>query len=131
MSEPVKRGVRAEHAELTRARILDAALAEFTARGFAGARITSIAAAAGVAVPTIYKGSTNNRNLLTQAAERAMTGAAHGGRVDEQEWWREQLEEPDPERQLALIASRCLARKASSRTPSPSVGARHSTPTLP
>ncbi len=30
-----------------------------------------------------------------------------------------------------LIASRCLARLASSRTPRPSSGARHSTPTLP
>ena len=30
-----------------------------------------------------------------------------------------------------LIASRCLARSSGSRTPSPSSGARHSTPTLP
>jgi AcrR family transcriptional regulator len=100
----VNSGVRAEHAALTRARILDAALAEFTARGFAGARITSIATAAGVAVPTIYKGFTNKRNLLTQVVERAMTGAGYGGRIDEQAWWREQLEERDPERQLRLIA---------------------------
>jgi hypothetical protein len=57
-----------------------------------------------VAVPTVYKTFANKRNLLAQVVDRAMTGAAYGGRVDEQAWWREQLEEPDPERQLALIA---------------------------
>jgi AcrR family transcriptional regulator len=97
-------GVRAEHAALTRTRILDAALAEFTSHGFAGARLGSIATAAGVAEPTIYKTFGNKRTLLTQVVDRAMTGAAYGGRVDEQAWWQEQLEEPDPERQLTLIA---------------------------
>lgn len=32
-----------------------------------------------------------------------MTGGADGA-VERQTWWREQLEEPDPERQLRLIA---------------------------
>jgi AcrR family transcriptional regulator len=104
MESGVKDGIRAEHAALTRTRILDAALAEFTARGFAGARITSIARAAGVAVPTVYKAFANKRNLLAQVVDRAMTGAAYGGRVHEQAWWLEQLHEHDPERQLALIA---------------------------
>jgi AcrR family transcriptional regulator len=104
MEKPVKPGVRAEHAALTRARILDAARTEFEERGFAGTRITGIATRAGVAVPTIYKVFTNKRNLLAHVVDRAMTGAEYGDRVDEQAWWQEQLNEPDPERQLALIA---------------------------
>jgi AcrR family transcriptional regulator len=104
VDEAVKPGVRAEHAALTRTRILDAARAEFEERGFAGARITGIATRAGLAVPTIYKVFTNKRNLLAHVVERAMTGAEYGGRVDEQAWWLEQVNERDPERQLTLIA---------------------------
>ena len=104
MEEPVKPGVRAEHAALTRVRILEAARAEFEERGLAGARITGIARRAGLADPTIYKVFTNKRNLLAHVVEAAMTGAEYGGRVDDQVWWQEQLKEGDPERQLALIA---------------------------
>ena len=104
MQEAVKTGVRVEHAALTRARILDAARAEFEERGYAGTRITAIATRASVAVPTIYKVFTNKRNLLAHVVDRAMTGAEYGNRVDEQAWWQEQLDEPNPERQLALIA---------------------------
>ena len=88
MEETVKTGVRAEHAALTRTRILDAARAQFERRGFAGTPITGIARSAGVAVPTVYKIFTSKRNLLAQVVERAMTGAEYGGRVDEQEWWQ-------------------------------------------
>jgi AcrR family transcriptional regulator len=104
VKETVKPGIRAEHASLTRARILDAARAEFEQRGFAGTPITGIASRAGVAVPTVYKVFTSKANLLAQVVDRAMTGAEYGDRVDEQTWWQEQLNEPDPERQLALIA---------------------------
>ena len=100
----VKPGIRAEHAAFTRARILDAARAEFEQRGFAGAAITEIASRAGVAIPTVYKGFTNKRSLLARVVDRAMTGAEYGDQVDEQAWWQEQLNEPDPDRQLALIA---------------------------
>jgi AcrR family transcriptional regulator len=104
MGDDVKRGLRAEHAALTRTRILAAARVEFEERGFAGARISGIATRAGLAVPTIYKVFANKRNLLSHVVDRAMTGAEYGGRVDEQAWWQEQLNESDPERQLALIA---------------------------
>jgi AcrR family transcriptional regulator len=104
VEKTVKPGVRAEHAALTRARILDAARAQFEQRGFAGTPITEIASRAGVAVPTVYKIFTSKRNLLAQVLDRALTGADYGDRVDEQAWWQEQLHEPDPEHQLALIA---------------------------
>jgi AcrR family transcriptional regulator len=97
-------GLRAEQAAQTRARILDAARAVFERCGYAGARIEDIADHAGVAVPTVYKGFANKRTLLIGALERAMTGADYGTDVQEQDWWQEQLREPDPARQLQLIA---------------------------
>jgi len=106
MAGVVKRsgGLRAEQAAQTRARILDAAREVFQRSGYAGARIEDIADHAGVAVPTVYKGFVNKRTLLIGAVERAMTGADYGADVQEQDWWQEQLHEPDPVRQLQLVA---------------------------
>jgi AcrR family transcriptional regulator len=97
-------GLRSEQAAHTRTRILDAAREVFERSGYGGARIDEIAAAAGVAVPTVYKGFTNKRTLLTGVVSRAMTGVDLAGDVEEQDWWQEQLQEPDPARQLRLIA---------------------------
>lgn len=106
MASTVKRpgGLRAEQAAQTRGRILDAAREIFERRGYAGARIEEIADHAGVATPTVYKGFVNKRTLLIGAVERAMTGGDHGVDVQDQDWWQEQLLEPDPARQLQLIA---------------------------
>jgi AcrR family transcriptional regulator len=95
--------LRAQQAAATRTRILAAARGVFESRGFAGARIEAVARDAGVAVPTVYKVFANKRNLLTEVVEEAMTGASYGGRIEEQAWWKEQLREPDPVRQLRLI----------------------------
>src|SRR6478672_10868292 len=78
--------LRQAQAAATRLRIVEAAHAEFEARGYEGTRIEDIAARAGVAVPTVYKAFTNKRNLLTAAVTTAMTDA------------------PDAEQQLQLIA---------------------------
>jgi len=96
--------LRAEQAAQTRARILDAAREVFERCGYAGARIEDIADQAGVATPTVYKGFLNKRTLLIGAVERAMTGVAYGAHVQEQDWWQEQLHEPEPTCQLQLIA---------------------------
>jgi AcrR family transcriptional regulator len=95
--------LRSEQAAATRQRILRAAEDVFAEEGFAGARIEDVANRAGVAVPTVYKVFTNKRNLLVGALNRVMTGGDTGA-VDEQSWWREQLEQPDPIRQLELVA---------------------------
>jgi AcrR family transcriptional regulator len=76
----------------------------FESRGYAGATIEDIACGAGVAVPTVYKVFTNKRNVLTAVVARAMSGADYSGDVARQPWWTEQLHEPDPVRQLGLIA---------------------------
>lgn len=102
MAEPVKT-LRQQQAAETRSRIVAAAEQVFADSGFAGARIEDIAAEAGVAVPTVYKVFVNKRTLLTEVVNHAMTGAYTGG-VADQDWWTEQLEEPDAEGQLRLIA---------------------------
>jgi AcrR family transcriptional regulator len=75
----------------------------FESQGYEGARIEDIAAEAGVAVATVYKTFLNKRNLLKAAVEVAMTGGTEG-QPERLAWFREQLEEPDTERQLRLIA---------------------------
>jgi AcrR family transcriptional regulator len=95
--------LRGEQAARTRARIIEAAEDVFAQSGFAGARIEDIAAAAGVATPTVYKTFTNKRRLLTEVVNQSMTGS-DARDVAQQDWWTEQLEAPDPAEQLRLIA---------------------------
>lgn len=95
--------LRDEHAAQTRRRILEAASTVFNEHGF-GARIEDVAVAAGVAVPTIYKVFSNKRNLLVSALDTAMRGEDGEGTLEQQSWFTEQLAEPDPARQLCLVA---------------------------
>ena len=95
--------LRQAQAAATRLRIVEAAHAEFEARGYEGARIEDVAARAGVAAPTVYKAFASKRNLLTAAVTTAMTGGPDGP-VDRQAWWQEQLDAPTAEQQLQLIA---------------------------
>jgi AcrR family transcriptional regulator len=97
------RSLRARQAAATRALIVQAAIAAFEAHGYRGARMEDIAAGAGVAYPTVYKAFSNKRNLLAAAVQRAMTGGVEDS-VDRQRWFTEQLDEPDPRRQLRLVA---------------------------
>jgi AcrR family transcriptional regulator len=95
--------LREEQAAQTRRRILRAAAEVFEELGFAGARIEDVAARAGVAVPTVYKAFANKANLLIGAVDQAMAGD-DAVPLERQPWFAEQLEEPDPVRQLQLIA---------------------------
>ena len=105
--------IRTEQAAQTRRRILEAAVRVLEAQGFAGARIDDVATAAGVAVPTVYKAFTNKVNLLIGAVNQTMAGH-DADPIDQQAWFSEQLAEPDPVRQLRLIARN--ARRMYERT---------------
>ena len=87
---------------------MDAAAGVFEHAGFEGARVDDIAAAAGVAVATVYKVFTNKRTLLKEAITVAVSGDREGP-VEEQPWFREQLAAPTAERQLGLIARNARA----------------------
>ena len=95
--------IRTEQAAQTRRRILEAAVRVLEAQGFAGTRIDDVATEAGVAVPTVYKAFTNKVNLLIGAVNQTMAGH-DAAPIDQQAWFTEQLDEPDPVRQLRLIA---------------------------
>jgi AcrR family transcriptional regulator len=103
MASVKTQSLRAEQAAQTRRRILDAAARVFEEQGYGGARIEDVAARAGVAVPTVYKIFTNKATLLVGALDQAMTGGGDGA-IDQQSWFTEQLDEPDPVCQLQLIA---------------------------
>jgi TetR/AcrR family transcriptional regulator len=67
--------------ERTRSRILDAARTEFSAHGYAGARVDRIAGAAGVNKRMLYHYFGNKRELYRMVYARQVE--AHGARVDE------------------------------------------------
>jgi len=65
---------RREQAEETRVRVLDAAGALFEERGYDGASIAAIAAAAGVSQETVYSRFGNKRALFGELVARAVRG---------------------------------------------------------
>ena len=103
MSVKASSSIRTEQAAHTRRRMLEAAARVLERQGFAGTRIDDVATEAGVAVPTVYKVFTNKVNLLIGAVNQTMAGD-DAAPIDQQAWFTEQLDEPDPVRQLRLIA---------------------------
>jgi len=95
--------LRRAQAAATRARIIEAAAVVFATSGFERARIEDIAHEAGVAYPTVYKAFANKPALLTAAVTAAMTGGEDTD-IERQTWFQEQLDAPDAETQLRLIA---------------------------
>ena len=103
MSVKASSSIRTEQAAHTRRRVLEAAARVLERQGFAGTRIADVATEAGVAVPTVYKVFTNKVNLLIGAVNQTMAGD-DAAPIDQQAWFTEQLDEPDPVRQLRLVA---------------------------
>lgn len=88
MNEPVKSParryrsrIRAEQANLTKERILEAAARLFLARGYRGTTVTAVAEEAGVAPETIYASLGGKRGLLEGVIESAI--APEGKSPDE------------------------------------------------
>ena len=69
--------VRQQQADETRARIAGAARALILERGYEEATIEAIAAAAGVATPTVYAVFGSKRRLLKELVDRAAFGPAY------------------------------------------------------
>lgn len=89
---------RQEQAEATRERIAEAARALFAHGGYGSTSIESIAAAAGVAVRTVYSAFGTKRELLSLICERWLEQAGA------KELVAEVLAEPDPVRRLRAAA---------------------------
>jgi AcrR family transcriptional regulator len=110
MAEPVKAKRRYDsprrraQAAATRRDILEAAQRLLERRGYAATTMEAIAAEAGVALKTVYLGFETKSGLLRALWNHLLRGGRDDVPVAQQQWYRQVVEEPDPERQLRLGA---------------------------
>jgi TetR/AcrR family tetracycline transcriptional repressor len=115
VSEPV-----VERAPVTRASIVDAALALLAEGGLEAVSFRRIAKALGVSGPTVYWHVENKRQLMDLMAEELIrrTGRDHTGPGPGQPWW-EWLRDDARRMFAALIATRDAPRVVAGNRPSP------------
>ena len=99
-------------AELTRRKILDAAIDEFAARGFAGARVDRIAASAGVNKRMIYHHFGNKLGVFEAALSDQVSGVDMTGKLARL-WMYEALERGDENILRLAERERAAMRSAS------------------
>src|SRR3954463_10250587 len=91
---------RRAQAEATRGDILAAARRLFERDGYASTTMEAIATEAGVALKTVYVAFETKSRLLRALWDLLLKGDEDAAAVAERPWYREVMEEPDPERQL-------------------------------
>lgn len=106
--------LRREQAAATRREILEAAQPLFERDGFAATTMAAIAADAGVALKTVYVAFETKSGVLRALWLLRLRGDDADLPVGDQAWYREVLDEPDPERRLRLNArnSRAVKQRA-------------------
>lgn len=102
---------RREQAEETRRRILAVAQLLFERDGYVATSMAAVAREAGVSLKTVYLAVETKNGLLRALWHLLLRGERDDVVVDEQAWYREVLEEPDPRRQLRLNARNSRAVK--------------------
>ena len=85
---------------MTRQAILEAAQRLFEQRGYPATTMEQVAAEAGVALKTVYLAVATKSGLLRALWDLRLKGDQEEAAVAERPWYREVVEEPDPERQL-------------------------------
>jgi AcrR family transcriptional regulator len=95
---------RQEQAAATRQAILRAAQVRFAEHGYVATTMDAIAAEAGVALKTVYSAFTTKSGVLRALWDLLLKGDADDAPVAGRPWYREMLDEPDPERQLRMNA---------------------------
>jgi AcrR family transcriptional regulator len=106
MAERVKPGRsyhsprRQQQAAATRQTILEAAQRLFERHGYPTTTMEQVAAEAGVALKTVYVAFATKSGLLRALWDLRLKGDQDDAAVAERPWYREVVEEPDPERQL-------------------------------
>ena len=95
---------RREQAAATRREILAAAQRLFEKQGYAATTMAAIAAEARVALKTVYVAFETKSGLLRALWHLLLRGDEGDAPMGQRQWYRELLEEPDPERQLRLMA---------------------------
>jgi AcrR family transcriptional regulator len=102
---------RREQAAATRLAILEAADRLFAHQGYGATTMAAIAAEAGVALKTVYLAFETKSGMLRALWNLRLRAGRDEVPIAQQEWYREVLEEPDPERQLRLNARNSRAAK--------------------
>jgi AcrR family transcriptional regulator len=103
---------RQEQAAATRTAILHAARRLFDENGYAATTMDAIAAEAGVSLKTVYIAFATKSGVLRALWDLSLKGDQDAAAVAERPWYREILEEPDPERQLRLNArNSCVVKQ--------------------
>jgi AcrR family transcriptional regulator len=102
---------RREQAAATRREILAATQRLFERQGYAATTMAAIAEEADVALKTVYVGFETKAGVLRALWNLLLCGDRDDVPVAEQRWYREVVEEPDPERQLRLNARNSRAGK--------------------
>jgi AcrR family transcriptional regulator len=95
---------RREQAAATRRQILEAAQRLFESAGWSATTMAAIAAEAGVSLKTVYLAFDTKGGVLRALWNLRLRGDDDEAPVGERAWYREVLEEPDPERQIRLTA---------------------------
>jgi AcrR family transcriptional regulator len=105
---------RREQAAATRREILEAALRLFEQRGYTATSMAAVAAETGVALKTVYLAFQTKRGLLLALWHLVLRGDEEPVPVGERPWFREVIDEPDPEHLLRLNArnSRIVKERA-------------------
>jgi AcrR family transcriptional regulator len=88
----------------TRARVSAAAAELFLEHGYASTSVRAIAERARVAEKTVYLQFENKGELLRTVVEQAIGGDDQPMPVAQRDWFREVLDEPDPDQKLGLLA---------------------------
>jgi AcrR family transcriptional regulator len=91
---------RRQQAAATRQGIREAAERLFEARGYPATTMEQVADEAGVALKTVYVAFTTKSGLLRALWDLRLKGDQDDAAVAERPWYREVVEERDPERQL-------------------------------
>jgi AcrR family transcriptional regulator len=102
---------RRAQADATRRDILGAAQRLFERQGYAATTMAAIAAEAGVALKTVYLAFETKSGVLRALWNQLLRGDEGEAPVAERSWYREVVEEPDPQRQLRLNARNSRAAK--------------------
>jgi AcrR family transcriptional regulator len=93
---------RAEQARATRRRIIECARQLFLEQGYAAATFDQVAAAAGVAVQTVYFHFGNKRTVLKEVMDVAAVGDDEPVPLLDRPWLQAIRDEPDPRRALEI-----------------------------
>jgi AcrR family transcriptional regulator len=110
-ARPYNSSRRREQAAATRRDILEAAQRLFERQGYAATTMAAIAAEAGVALKTVYLALETKSGVLRALWNLLLRGDEGEAPVAERSWYREVVEEQDPQRQLRLNARNSRAAK--------------------